>query len=237
MMHSFEGLADEISTLLKNRGDTGDRGDSPEKGKSISGMDVTPRCAPLSPLEIEGCHPCKSRGDGKGDSKQLLTGGVTPVTRVTRYFEQDRVHHSAGETTPQSHALNACNDDMLPTLSPDLPPAWIVGLQRIRAMDPLDGFNAEQWQQLANDAHAFLDRWGVTAARLGWTTADLFDVHPLAPVARLDAKGLIPGLAGNPVAALSEHVATVRMPSGSTLRFNRAVKVTGACIWDIGGVT
>jgi hypothetical protein len=26
-MHSFEGLANDISTLLKNRGDTGGRGD------------------------------------------------------------------------------------------------------------------------------------------------------------------------------------------------------------------
>ena len=55
-MHSFEGLADEISTLLKNRGDTGDRGDKLENTSRNNILAVTPCCASLSPLEIEGCQ-------------------------------------------------------------------------------------------------------------------------------------------------------------------------------------
>lgn len=54
MMHSFEGLANEISTLLKNRGDTGDRGDKFEKTSRNNLLAVTPCRASLSPLEIEG---------------------------------------------------------------------------------------------------------------------------------------------------------------------------------------
>jgi hypothetical protein len=52
MMHSFEGLANYISTLLKNRGDTGDRGDKLEKASRNNLIAVTPCRASVSPLEI-----------------------------------------------------------------------------------------------------------------------------------------------------------------------------------------
>lgn len=87
MTHSFEGLADEISTLLKNRGDTGDRGDKAKNVNPINTVSVTRRGTPLSPLQIEGCQPLQTRGDGKSELNQPLGCAVTRVTPVTRDFE------------------------------------------------------------------------------------------------------------------------------------------------------
>ncbi len=233
MTHSFDGLANEISTLLKNRGDTGDRGDSLEKLNLISDVGVTPRRASLSPLEIEGCQPVQSRGDGKDDSNQLLSGGVTPVTPVTRNFAGDRVGSRGRHFDRKSHAPDAGQIIRFPAPPEGIPQEWLAGLQRLDAMPPPAAFTDERWAQLIADAHGFIDRWGRTAAQFGWSTLDLFGVHPLASITRYDAKGLIPLLGGNSVIAVSEYTATIRMPSGSTLRFNRRGKAAGVCIWEI----
>lgn len=233
MTHSFDGLADEISTLLKNRGDTGDRGDSREKMSRISSVGVTPGRAPLSPLEVEGCQPVQSRGDGKDASNQLLSGGVTPVTPVTCDFAEPRVGSHDHRFDRKSHAPDAGQIIRFPAPPAGNSQEWVIGLRRLDAMPPPAAFTDERWAQLIADAHGFIDRWGRAATQFGWSTLDLFGVHPLAPITRYDAKGLIPLLGGNSVVAVSEHTATIRMPSGSTLRFNRRSKTAGVCIWEI----
>jgi hypothetical protein len=91
MMHSFDGLADEISTLLKNRGYTGYRSYGLENLSDISSLTVTPRCAPVLPVAIEGLRPAQSRGNSKSESNQSLARGVTPVTPITRDFEEAKI--------------------------------------------------------------------------------------------------------------------------------------------------
>jgi len=228
-MHSFEGLADEISTLLKNRGDTGDRGDKFEKANRNNVLAVTPCRASLSPLEFEGCHLVPSRGDGKGESNQSLAGCVTRVTPVTRDFEHGLKDVASDRLDKQSHSHRT--EQKAP--SDHLPVAWIDGVARLRTMDIPDCFSAERWRYMVDDADAFLKQWGVTAVNLGWSTHDLFGVHPAAPTARFDAMGLIPLLHGNPVIALTETTATLRGSSGSIQRFSRIHKVRGIYLWEI----
>jgi len=51
MMHSFDGLADEISALLKNAGDIGDTDDRAKNASPINNVGVTNRA--------DMCHQAK----------------------------------------------------------------------------------------------------------------------------------------------------------------------------------
>ncbi len=230
MTHSFKGLADEISLLLKSRGDTGDRGDKAKNANPINAVSVTPQHEPLSPLQIEGCQSLQTRGDRKNHLNQPLGSGVTRVTPVTRDFEHGLKDIASGHLDRQSHSLDA----ELEASSDHLPASWIEGAAHLRAMDIPDCFSAERWRYIVDDADAFLKQWGVAAANLGWSAHDLFGVHPAAPAVRFDAMGLIPLLHGNPVIALTETTATLRGSSGSIQRFSRIHKVRGICLWEIG---
>jgi hypothetical protein len=68
-----------------------------------------------------------------------------------------------------------------------------------------------------------LETWGSQAANLGWTANDLFGLHPIAPLARYDAKGLVWLLHGRPVVVLTETEATIQASSGAMLSFQRTV--------------
>ncbi len=73
------------------------------------------------------------------------------------------------------------------------------------------------------------------AHRLDWDGLDLFGAHPTAPVARMDAMGLVPLLSGRPVVALSTDEAAIRTPSGGTLTYRRhRPPPAGRClVWDL----
>jgi hypothetical protein len=71
------------------------------------------------------------------------------------------------------------------------------------------------------DAESFLTTWAAAADRLGWTTLDLFGVHPVAPASRFDVMGLIPMLRGDTVSALTEQFAAIQCVSGAGQSFRR----------------
>jgi len=78
-----------------------------------------------------------------------------------------------------------------------------------------------------------VNRWGQTAHQLGWTAADLFGVHPVAPAARFDVMGLFPLLHGGAVIALTEDAATIRRQSGATLTYPRSDRTGAVCITQV----
>jgi hypothetical protein len=89
------------------------------------------------------------------------------------------------------------------------------------------GVDLAEWQQAVEDARTFLTTWGEQAAKLGWTSEDLFGVHqpPARPsstyrrLSRYDATGLVWLLDGRRVVALTEDTATIATPNGGRLTF------------------
>ena len=85
------------------------------------------------------------------------------------------------------------------------------------------GVGEARWREALKDGRRLLETWGSQAANLGWTANDLFGLHPIAPLARYDAMGLLWLLHGRPVVSLTATEATIQSSSGATLSFQRAV--------------
>lgn len=199
MMHSFDGLADEISALLKNAGDIGDTGDRAKNTSPINNVSVTKLRRHVSPNENALVTPLANFGDGKQESFQSLKRGVTNVTSVTRDFRQ-------GRAAIAGH---------------DFPTEWHAILAGLKERQSPDWMMSNRWEMLLQDAERFLDRWSSTAQAMGWTALDLFGVHPNRSAARFDVMGLLLLLQGGEVIALTVEGASIRRPSGAILRFPR----------------
>jgi hypothetical protein len=115
-----------------------------------------------------------------------------------------------------------------------LPAEWLEGLSQLQTVSPHPAYGWDHWHQLTRDAERFLLDRGERAAELGWTTLDLFGVHPAAPTARYDAMGLLPLIIGKSVVSLTERSATIRGPSGNCLSYVRGARAGGVPIWTIG---
>jgi len=85
------------------------------------------------------------------------------------------------------------------------------------------GVGEARWREALKVGRRFLETWGSQAANRGWTANDLFGLHPIAPLARYDAMGLVWLLHGRPVVALTTTEATIQASSGATLSFQRAM--------------
>jgi len=97
-------------------------------------------------------------------------------------------------------------------------------------------FKEEQWNQLIDDSGRFLDRWAVQVAAMGWTTQEVFGVHPGKPDARIDLKGLVPCIGGREVVAVSADSAIIQTPSGAHQRIFRRADIQSrgrVPLWDI----
>ncbi|MGO4337894.1 hypothetical protein AB4037_23540 [Labrys sp. KB_33_2] len=66
-----------------------------------------------------------------------------------------------------------------------------------------------RWERAKEDAADFLADWGDQAAELGWTAAELFGLHPVAPLTRYDVMGLVWLLNGKEVSELNERTAKI----------------------------
>jgi hypothetical protein len=124
---------------------------------------------------------------------------TTPTFEHSEHFEQRLENASVAGPTPFAHFLAAL---------------------QARQPQGVDGF---RWREALKDGRRFLETWGSQAANLGWTANDLFGLHPIEPLARYDAKGLVWLLHGRPVVALTATEATIQASSGATLSFKRAV--------------
>ena len=101
-----------------------------------------------------------------------------------------------------------------------------------------------RWRQCLEDGKRFLTKWGESAERLGWSSADLFGLHtpPDEPrssyqrLSRYDCMGLCWALQGREVIALTAEGATIRAATGNTLTFYRqrrpALGPLGDCLED-----
>lgn len=83
-----------------------------------------------------------------------------------------------------------------------VPAVYAEAFAAMMAHRPPDVIDA-RWCRAIDDAGRFLDRWGTTAAALGWTTADLFTRTACG------AHGLVWELDGRAVVAIGEDVAAI----------------------------
>jgi hypothetical protein len=87
----------------------------------------------------------------------------------------------------------------------------------------------DRWRQCIEDGRAFLAKWGSQAEALGWTSEDLFGLHPppadphpsYRRLTRYDCTGLCWLLHGRPVGALTSDTAAIEGPSGSITVFRK----------------
>jgi hypothetical protein len=124
------------------------------------------------------------------------------------------------------------------TVPDGVPLEWAEGVVRVLAMPAPRPYDSARWQEIREDAFSFLRDWGAQAHRLGWSDLDLFGVHPRAPIARLDAMGLVPLLGGNQVVALTCEGALIVTRSGVRQTFHchrEGVVPAEICLlWDLG---
>jgi hypothetical protein len=83
-----------------------------------------------------------------------------------------------------------------------VPVLYATAFAQIQANPPAD-VPRERWYQFVDDAGLFLDLWGCEAERLGWTSADLFGLDPVKPMARYDNMGVLWMLKGEAVLDLT----------------------------------
>jgi hypothetical protein len=213
-MHNFASLAADLAPLFKKSGDGGDTGDRSDNHLDLHDFGVTTRRSGVSPVGQRVVTSPESSGDAKSERPQPLNRGVTTVTSVTTGFEQGAA-------------------DALPVDCPE----WQAICEELKRSEPPAWASAERWRELVADAESFLAAWGKTADRLGWTTLDLFGVHPTAPAARFDVMGLILILRGKSVSGLAERTATIDCKSGAKQTLNRpngagAVLITGVLDYE-----
>jgi hypothetical protein len=101
-----------------------------------------------------------------------------------------------------------------------------VALRALDARCPDRVESHGRWRQAVADAETFLARWAERALVLAWTVDDLFGLHPIAPLARYDAMGLLWLLQGRPVLALTEDSAAIENSSGAISVYRRLKKAT-----------
>jgi len=77
-----------------------------------------------------------------------------------------------------------------PKLIPADPQLWRQGFLDFRpSVVPCPGFTLQSWGGAHEACIDFLDRWADQAVALGWTTLEVFGVHPEASTVRPDFCG------------------------------------------------
>ena len=98
---------------------------------------------------------------------------------------------------------------------------WRRRLNTLDPSRPPASFPVPWWRGLIRDTELFLAMWGRQATYLGWTTLDLFGVHPKAPAARYSCMGLLLLIQGGRIVALTADSAIIERQSGARLTYRR----------------
>jgi hypothetical protein len=208
MKHDLKAFSHEIVSLIKG-GDAGGSGDKSNKSLPRASFFVPARQTLVSPPAMDWGHDFAPRGDRKGKYSPLVGACVPSAPTATSDFWLGKI------------------SDL------DAPAEWHAVLEELERREPVDGFGAERWADLVSDAESFLSRWGGVAYSLGWTSLDLFGVHPIAPAGRFDVMGLIPMLNRAEVLALTRQTATMRRPSGAVLTYRRSGRGDAILLSDL----
>lgn len=81
---------------------------------------------------------------------------------------------------------------------------WRAGLARLSPLTPpCPDYREEEWRRVHARAAAFLDDFGAQAEALGWTTPELWGVHPKVGTVRVDHCGALVLVIGGPIVAIT----------------------------------
>jgi hypothetical protein len=97
-------------------------------------------------------------------------------------------------------------------------------------MEPLM-VSPERWATFCDDSRIFLaSDYALAAAQLGWSTVEVFGVHPEKPVERFDHAGLVWLLNGSHVVTLSASGAGTKSPAGAMLSVYRRHSIPAGAV-------
>jgi hypothetical protein len=199
MKHDLETFSREIVSLIRTSGDTGGSGDRLKSSLRENAFFVPAYRKGVSLPKSDWGHGSAASGDRKSEHLPLVAELVPGVPTATSDFRN-------GDSSE---------------IESDAPAEWHAILAELKRREPVGWLGAERWGSLLSDAQSFLSRWGGVAHSLGWTSLDLFGVHPIAPAVRFDVMGLIPMLNRAEILALTGETATMRRISGATLTYRR----------------
>ncbi|MGW8787134.1 hypothetical protein [Heyndrickxia sporothermodurans] len=135
---------------------------------------------------------------------------------------QDQVLSISGSSSflPEKRRENRKNQPLRADSEPSEPAErlaeWRAGLARLDPdYAPCAGYRHGDWPRILANAVAFLDDHGLWAAKLGWSTAELFGVHEEAGAVRMDACGAL-AIGPTPVRWLTSSAIT--HANGNTYR-------------------
>jgi hypothetical protein len=155
-------------------------------------------------------------------SQSIASAGTTKSAENQADVASVPLSHALGSGTV-GHPENAGTP--LGTVAGQSP--YSVTLAALKARCPT-AIDTVRWQQAIQDADSFIAKWGAQARAFGWTTRELFGLHPVPPrpapthqrLARYDATGLIWLLQGCPVVALTESEAAIQR-SGAVVMYRK----------------
>jgi hypothetical protein len=114
----------------------------------------------------------------------------------------------------------------------DGPPGW---REKLAALDPdtapCPGFRLDAWARVQANGLDFLHRHGAEAERHGWTDVELFGVHPVVGVIRVDHVGALMLAVGGRVESVEAEA--IRYAGGLVYR-RSAVPAAAVPIWTFG---
>jgi hypothetical protein len=105
-----------------------------------------------------------------------------------------------------------------------VPRAWVEPFARLLCSGPPSDFAPARWRRVVDGGLRFADEWACKAYQLGWTAEDVFGLHPFAPAARNDCKGIAWLLGRGRVVAIDAAGADIVTEGGSKQRFYRNSK-------------
>jgi hypothetical protein len=146
-------------------------------------------------------------------TKLTKTPSVSFVSDRGRAFSQNIAHSTVDWEERAAHL----------EYDAGVPRSWAEPFARLLCSDPPGDFDPVRWRRVVDAGLIFADKWAADAYRLGWTADDVFGLHPVAPAARHDCKGIAWLLDRGRVVAIDVAGADIVTAQGSKQRFYRNV--------------
>ena len=182
--------------------------------------------------------PATSQPPGNHTDKTDKRASVSFVSAVSR-------HIAAGDVAGDGHLSDRTHGSVLPPSGPpnlgtcrdDIPEDWRLGVLALIKLPCPASVRPPRWRRLKLDAAKFYERWGATAAALGWSTHDVFAANRTKPIERVDMAGLVVLINGRKLAALTDSEAVISTRTSRSLTYRRKwiEPAPGqALLWELG---